>query len=797
MPKKSRMKRLKEWLVTLFLSLGAVFYLPNLKAALKSVTKNRREYLCFYLASLVMSTGFWTVALCTEANMYEAKDRVATAYDYHIEVAMLDNEQYANLDQQLRYQIARDNEYIESFYWVNGDKPFSDGTYTVRIVLDERYGLETAYHEVHYDILNRVSQGHRVIRFSPLYTFEEDYATPYAVQFWTVSLAWLAFSVLMMTVLFLIRLDHFRFIYGIYMTCGADFPKLIGAAGGELLTVTVLMWLPAALVGGGITAVLYVPVGVGLHVSARAVLVPLVGGLVAALASVWLPMRRMSRQAPIRHLAAVDHAGLIASPRRSFRLFGEVFPGKYEMYGFWRMRKYYIRLVLSAVLFAACFVTGLYIADMESYHNELDPGEYIIAYRPDDYYEQEASEGEGDASDEEGAALAWTPDSEEADMIREDLELFIDSLNAVPGVSHAMWDVSITGGYTLSHLLLKPGQLYNASTYTVASEERASDGYTWAANNYAYTAIDAVWIENMIANDLCSFEGNPEAILTEPRQVIISEDVYNQKTYDFKPGDTIVVAVCEEVKPMDLITDAKLLLRKQIELYSFRYETYTVCAVVHGLDSEASITFGVTFEDYAALSNTTPVRSELTVYMEAGTDLDTVRAAEAEIRHLLSPFKDWTVSPTGRYFEAQVKGLKNDRAVILTLAACLLLISPMVWYFSQIMFYRKRRGEFAVLHALGAPRDSFAKLHRLAGGVLSGVAFLVMVLLSLLCNYLIYFLVGTLLPQLHLTESVHYEFTLSVPALMACVLVSVLCGFLSCELPYHLFTKRDVERSGT
>ena len=150
------------------------------------------------------------------------------------------------------------------------------------------------------------------------------------------------------------------------------------------------------------------------------------------------------------------------------------------------------------------------------------------------------------------------------------------------------------------------------------------------------------------------------------------------------------------------------------------------------------------------------------------------------------------VTPTGNYFESNIKSLKNDHAVILTLAICLLLISPMVWYFSQIMFYRKRRNEFAVLHALGAPDSAFAKLHRMAGGVLSGAAFLITILMALLCNYLVYYLVNTLLPWLHITESVRYEFTLSIPALIACVLASVLCGFLSCELPYRMFTKPDI-----
>ncbi len=788
MPKKSRTKRFVEWLTTLFASVGAVLYPPNLKNAFKSVTKNWKEYICFYLAALVMTAGFWTVSLCTEANMHEAKSEVAKEYDYHFEVALLDNEQYANLDQQLQYQLDRDNEYLESYYWVNDGKPLLDGTYSCRITLDTTFGMETAYWEVHDDMLNRISQGRRVIRFSPLYTFEEDYSTPYTVQLWTVSLAWLALSILMMVVLFLIRLDHFKFIYGMYMACGADFPKLMGAAGGELLSITALTWIPSALVGCGIAGALYIPRGVGLWFSPVAILIPLLGGIIAVFVSVWFPMRRMSKQPPVRHLLAGDNTGLVSSPRRSFFLFGETFPGKYELYGFWRMRKYYLRLVISAVLFASFFISGLYIAEMERFHNDLDPYEYQVAYRPSNFYEEVETE-EGEIIGDE----PWLPTEDQAEMILEDVDLFLSDIEAVPGVSHAEWDVSLSGGFALSHLLLKPGQLYSASEHTVASEERASEGYKWAMNNYAYTAVDKLWIDNMINHGLATFEGDPYAVLTTENGVIISEEVYNDKTYDFKPGDQIVVAVYESMQGgLEPVFDPQELLRQQIKAYKFRYETYTVCAVVSGLNSESTITFGVGYENYTALTGRPPVRTELKIYMEKGTDMDTVRAAEGQIRKAVSPFSDWLVTPTGNYFETSIKSLKNDSAVILTLAACLLIISPMVWYFSQIMFYRKRRNEFAILHALGAPDDAFAKMHRLAGGVLSAAAFLITILLTLLCNYLVYYTVGTLLPWLHLTESLHYEFSLSLPALIACVLVSALCGFLSCELPYRLYTKPDI-----
>ena len=92
MPRKSRVKRILTWLGTLFCSMGAVLYPPNVKNAFKSVTKNWKEYVCFYLAALVMTAGFWTVALCSEANMHAAQKAVAEEFDYHVEVAMLNNE---------------------------------------------------------------------------------------------------------------------------------------------------------------------------------------------------------------------------------------------------------------------------------------------------------------------------------------------------------------------------------------------------------------------------------------------------------------------------------------------------------------------------------------------------------------------------------------------------------------------------------------------------------------------------------------------------------------------------------
>ncbi len=811
MPRKSRLKRLGMWFLTIFRSVGALFFPANVRNAFSNVTKNWKEYICFYIAALVVCAGFWTVGLCTESNIREARKQVEANFDYHVEVIVPDEQAYVDMDQTLGYEIARENEYLKAYAWTNGGEPLSDGTYIARLILKEPRGLDASLIWVKARVFDRNDLVYTEIRESPLFTFAEDFEKPYTTQLWIVSILWFAFSVLLLLLLFLIRLDHFRFIYGIYMTFGADFPHLMGAAGGELSAISILCFLPAGLIGTGIAAALYLPAGVGLAFTLRAVLIAFGGCLVASFAAVWFPMRRLSGQPPIRHLAASDNTGLVSSPKRSFHLFGGSFPGKYELYGMWRMRKYYIRLVLSAVIFAAIFVSGLYAADMVVRRNTVDTQEYVILYDMDEpevpetlpetepeswvpVYDEFGNFVETEPPETEPTPPQWTLDAAEADELWNDFDLFYEDIEAIPGVSHMTWSASLRGGSTASHLLLKPGQVESGGKHIVASSERASGGYKWAMNNYAYTAVDKLWIDNMVENQLCTFEGDPYAVLAGGNQVIISEDIYNKKTYNFHPGDTVIVAVCEEIRFMELVLDPQEILRGQIRDNRFRYETFTVAAVMRGENSEDTITFGVTRDQYRALTDRNPNRNSVSVYMERGTDMDTVRAAEGRIRSALVYTPGWTVRPTGGFFDAEVRSLKNDDVIILTLAVGLFCISPLIWYFSQILFYRKRRREFALLRAIGAPDAAFARIHRLAGGILSGAAFLVTILLALLCNYGIYMMVNTLIPQFFRTQSLHYDFGLSLPALIACVAASVLCGFLSCEIPYRLYTHRNKEK---
>ena len=771
-----RIEKCKRALSTAAQALSAAFRPRNLKSAFRTVTFNTKEYVCFFIAILLVQTGFWTLSLTTDADLASRRAQIRDSYDYHFEIVNLDNEQMTTMNNDFKIELDTADARFDTITM----RQETDGTYTFRIRAADGLDPSHAYNHT-VNMLNKRGIKGWSINTSPLYEYDTTYRTPLLASFWGIAAGWLLLGLVTVVVLYLIRLDHFRFTYGIYMTCGADYPMLYGTAAGEMTAISVLTFIPAGLLGFGLAALLYLPRGVPLAFSVRTALcVPLLS-LAVVLLSVGIPMRRLSKQPPVQLLAAGDNTGSVTSPRRSFRFFGASYPSKYELATMWRMRKYYIRLLVSAVLFAAMFVSGLYIAGMTRDMTEQPAYEYTVTFDA------------GYAWDDDGKYLGMNLSPEELEIIRTDGDYFLPALNEIDGVDYVGWKAAQTGGWYNSHLLLKPGQSgAGAKGMTVVSNERKSDGYTTAIRDYEYTAVDKAWLDTLVENGLCTVEGDPYEVLTNPNAVIMSEDVYNKTAFSFRVGDKVTAARWLKFKGVvdpNLVMHPQELLREQIAKSVFEYHEFTVCAVLHGLPAEANITFGVGYDVYEMLTGEPAVRNTFMVYMDRDASDETVRAADGDIRRAVTEMGDWRVDRTGNFFRSRIKAERNGPGLAVTLGSLLLIISPLVWLFSQVMFYRRRRGEFDLLHALGSPDGTLPKLFRQTGGILSGLAFLTTVLLACLCNWLVFTVVTVLLPKMHLTEAVSYDYALSLPALAACVAVSVICGFLSCEIPYRLIRK--------
>jgi hypothetical protein len=201
------------------------------------------------------------------------------------------------------------------------------------------------------------------VETTSLLNFEENIKAN-SVTFSFITLLLLAVCIFLLTSLYTIRVNQYKFTYGIYMTFGADFKMLYGTAFWELFVIFVVTFLPSVLLSYLTSRMIYSGSDFGFVFSGMNILKIFVFTLIVIAASVWGPMKLMSVKDGMSLIVTEDNSNLVTSPRGSLSIFGESFPTRYELYSLWRFRKYNLRLLSTAIVFCALFIMGLYVADI-------------------------------------------------------------------------------------------------------------------------------------------------------------------------------------------------------------------------------------------------------------------------------------------------------------------------------------------------------------------------------------------------------------------------------------------------
>lgn len=264
------------------------------RRARRSVVYSAREYLCFYLAMLIIGTGFFVIALGADAELEHTRRQITDNYDYHIEIGGMTQEQMTAANNRFYVELEKEVPWLEAVRI----RQETDGSYTCFVTAPDGFDPAETLAYVRAEVLRQVSGDYRVST-SPLYGYASTYKAPLLWERWGITLAWLLLSVLALSVLLRIRLEHFRFVYGIYTTCGADYPMLFGAMAGDMLVIALFCVPLSVLLGVGGTALLCLPRGLELHLSARTVLTLPLLWILTVLAAVYRPMRRLSHRTPI------------------------------------------------------------------------------------------------------------------------------------------------------------------------------------------------------------------------------------------------------------------------------------------------------------------------------------------------------------------------------------------------------------------------------------------------------------------------------------------------------------------
>ena len=753
----------------------------NFKYAGKTVFSKFREYLPFLVALFVIQTVFFTTFVTTATNYKNRYESITEEYDYDILLDGLSYNQYIVLEQSLSRGQLLKNRVFESYRISKVSDAFGD-SWRVYVVMRDGESNDFFLRKFVYSDLSLGDTSSIDVSFTPLNEYRNSSEfydkTP---SIWLLT-ALTLISAASLLALYNVRVNHDRFRYGIYVTFGAGFKRLFSTSVFEMMVVSFIALVPSALFTFGLASLFYGKYAIDVVLEWQSVIKVIIMNLIVVGLVVFLPMKSVSRKTPMSLLLAEDNSNLVSSPRGTQFIAGDVFLRIYEMLGMWRFRKYYLKLLVSAVAFSAIFVCGVYITDMNS----------MKASAPIEEFRFESKK----------TAEKLSSDSSLYEGLLTDLNFFSETFSTLDGVSHVEYNVSAhatdVGGmvllneresYRQSANMASTNDLKNTYEYTHnALKDYNSDGYTKATNMYKYAAYD----ENMLSvlESMHDIDGDVYSVINKENTVIVSETVMNSRGYRFEVGDKIVLARIVEagksgnyVDPFDTVG----VIGSMLSTNEYAFEEYTVGAVIKDLPETAGyFTVGLSFDEYETLTTQKAVPTSASVYLENGVSKDEYEALRTRAQQVRNYYShDFSLVDTYGYLYGVIDREKCSYEFGIALSLLVLIVSPIVWFYSQSLFYKKREKEMYVLSAYGATAKVFRKIHKTSAALLSAVAFIFTALLGVAASYVIYKFLNEWIAYLGFGSDSSYAFYVSLPALALCLALSVVCGFVSSYLPYR------------
>ncbi len=808
----------------------------------KSVLKDFKQYLSFFIALLVVQTLFWTLLITTGINNNNVHEKLGQTYEYHVILTGLSSAAKTKLENTNAIERMKAPERWPNLTFIGGS---NESGYQVGVKLTEgneavslRYFNDVAVGESNGipsdnleitplykdDPLLDTSKKESYIAFCELFAAlallcgfisfklkktkrddrwgERVYTSTIKQNFkfflrritfsfmmvfgvialilllltlsygngalyFVLYLALVIVCLLFLIELFNVRVNHYKFRYGIYMTFGAGFRKLYSTAIREMFTVSLITLLPSLGISMLIAVVLYVPLGISAFLPIEALIGVLILNILLVLASTYIPMKAMAQKPPVALIYAQDNSNLVISPRRSFKVFGKKFPKYYEIFGMWRFRRYFVRLTATAIAFSSVFLCGIYVSDMVHRRTEFKDAEFVVS---------------GGDVDETQVFVAN------------------HTLSSKSGFDYLFWADERGASTVKFHALLAPDNVKSSKyAYDIAgsrldTERRSvlSAGYSKTTDSFKIVGYDKTLIDAIVNNAIYSIEGDPYAVLDDPSKVIVSNYIQNHAEFELSPGDKLYLAIPSEFAEdydEELIKAGQrdMALDEMISASEFTYVEYQVAAVVDYGGQDGNVIFGINNSNYSQIllqsgAEDVKLYENISVFV----DKDATHEELSEIRDTLIDEFEWsgcTVTQTYAGTLALLNTEKNHRAVIFSVSLMIMLVSPMIWFFSQLQFYRRREKEMYILRSLGAKAVDIRKIYLISGLVLSGFSAIMTLVMSYIADYLIYVICNLFVDNgVGSTQG----FYMPPTALVMCIITAVICGFLSSWFPYAM-----------
>ena len=823
----------------------------HFKSAWKSVFFNFKQYCCFFAAIFIIQMLYGMMAISATNNNSVAYQQIVEEYDYHYVIRNLTQGQYNYLEGYKRSQnmgILDKNKQLYVIVDTTERYNQREGKNVYDVYL--RFGKEGADAATVQKYYKEFKQFYvdKLASLEPSYAYQDPNQTNFSVEntllldyqsrvsgnnatFWIITALLLVLSVFLLMSIYNIRMNQYKFTYGVYMTFGADFKKLFVTAFWEMFVVMIVTFIPSVLVSTLVVWLIYAPSGFSFAFSGWVFFKVFVFSLFVVLAAVFMPMRTTSARQPMSLIITEDNSNLVTSPRKSFNLLGKKFPGNYEMYSLWRFRKYNIQLLTTAIVFCALFICGLYLANIYNtnvnyprpqFNVTIDPNNTNAAY---DYkLSSDIKSVNEEFKDKYGEEL-----SEYGDDFAENFEA-LTYIEATGNATPVDGDVDFSQSpvteakYISSFMLVNKKNIKPFSTgFFVFKQEDAYSKYDdgnggsyKVTNNALYRAVSEDTSEDLFEFlSQYTVEGDPRQILEskgDTQYIIIGDSISNISKFKFKVGDTIAVSTYEgAVTAVDSNLSGKNLLRKQIQNFKYRFTTLTVCAVIKDIPS-GSVPVYMMDDVYESVTGRSAVTTKLNLYTYSADPADSkvfqmsdeqVSFIEDRLRQVidsdgLSKIGSIPVADTNQLAEKNISSDEHYNELFVAISVLILCISPIIWFFSQSLYYFKREKEFNIIQSMGANGSDIRKIYLLGGVSMAIMSLIVSILLSYIASYLMFYVFNVVVPNFS-GEYIRYIFYMPWYALVISVVMSVACGFFSAYIPYKSYFKNrySLENGGS
>ena len=729
----------------------------SLTVAWKTVFFNFGQYLCFFIAIMIIQVLYGMMTVSADNNNNVEYQHVTEEFNYHMvlkdlnqyQALYLVNDEGTVFKSDVIYEVVRQDENLN----------YLTKTETYDVYIRFTRDLDKCEKRFRDDYIPSLqaygTEGKSFsIETTSLLTFQDN-INANRVAFVFITLLLLAVAIFLLMALYNIRINQYKFTYGVYLTFGADFKMLFSTAFWELFVISVVTFVPSVGLSTLISFLIYNASGYGFLFNPLSILKIALFGLAVILCSVWTPMKVMSVKDPMSLIVTEDNSNLVSSPMRSINIFGEAFPTKYELYSMWRFRKYNIQLLSTAIVFCALFIMGLYMANIYTTDLEYPRPQFIVDLSDSPYpYDDIMSE-----------------------------ELY--SMEGIRAVE--ITDNVTEGRHIGSHMLVhRKGvkAFKNLVTYEGTEFETGGEGYR-ASNDVLYTAMNEEQIRILEDYD---YEGDLTSLLTGENVVIVGESISNVPTYKYKIGDKIWIGVKNgQIRSVDSNLQGRNLLKAQIQYFHFDYVECTIGAIIYDIPSGSTPIF-MSMDLYEEVTGKKPSSTTLNLYVERELDNDFVNNLYDEVRDWGRQYGDVKVSNARVALQNEIDADKHYTELFIVIALLVLAISPLVWFYSQNLYYRKREKEFNILQSIGAILKEIRRIYIQGGLCMAGMSLVVSIILSYIGSYILFYIYNVVMPYFS-GENVRYVFYMPWYAILTSIVISVFCGYFSTYLPYRSYAK--------